>query len=665
MRRRGKTMSNLNDEDDHLPSFLDSLPLNLGRGTSRQFSRVLFNQSQEVEIKDSESDNDTEFFVPHEGNSATMLAEGGLQMTQAELDFDILEVGIETGPEDLAARGLPSACVFVANLAATQTDEELTKSLQSHFGKYGRLHVKIRRDSKGNPYSFCQFESDEVARRAIREGRARIIDSSCRPIRCEPAKVNRTLMLSKNDSSFFHRQEVVDMLHGFGPLESVEFADGSSTMPLFGLTSGQKCFVRFQFRQDAVDGFQSLRLNSRWVSDWTSNFSAHNMSMALHSELPIEIDPFSIYIGRLSPQTTDRELRSRFSAHGRIVDCNIRKKQSKLGSGINTFAFIRYETEEMASAALAAEIGSEFMGRNLHVQKREIHKKPQFIGVPGGYRNQQETNLTTQTSTEPEIPIMSPQYPLYQEYHFQAVPLAPTLNYPCSIPTGQMEPERRYSVANPMIPIMPQFHVMNYHNHYGSSVMASRHPGNFPVATHPFTQNPINGYSFPPHNPFAPLYHNPGQGYNIPSQGFAGADAMYGSWGTPRQRRTSTGNPSVRSEPVSPRTRVNNVKMENLSHPNISETPNTQPPLLNEYPIQQPSPSQSHYDFYCGPFPPPHFSNGYPFVPQPPSLVDMRRDSVMSTGYDPIPPQYVGSQYESYASLFPPQQYAATGENDN
>jgi len=45
------------------------------------------------------------------------------------------------------------------------------------------------------------------------------------------------------------------MLHGFGPLESVEFSDGSTT-PLFGLTSGNKYYIRFQFQQDGVDSFQ-------------------------------------------------------------------------------------------------------------------------------------------------------------------------------------------------------------------------------------------------------------------------------------------------------------------------------------------------------------------------------------------------------------------------
>ncbi|PWW79997.1 hypothetical protein C7212DRAFT_274575, partial [Tuber magnatum] len=134
---------------------------------------------------------------------------------------------------------------------------------------------------------------------------------------------------------------------------------------------------------------QSLRLYSDWISDWTSNFSPHNMRMALRWGRPIEIDTFSIFIRKLNPHTTDSELRARFSAHGSIVDCNLVKRPSR--QGINAFAFIRYETEEMADIALAAESGSEFMGKKLYVQKREIHRQPQPIGVPAGHRSRRET----------------------------------------------------------------------------------------------------------------------------------------------------------------------------------------------------------------------------------------------------------------------------------
>jgi len=107
-------MSSLEDGDGALPSFLDPMPLNLDGESGGQFSKLLFNQSQEVEIKDSESDGDTEFFVPHEDNPITALVEDNLQIAQANTGFEELGEGIEIGPEDLAARGLPSACVFVA-----------------------------------------------------------------------------------------------------------------------------------------------------------------------------------------------------------------------------------------------------------------------------------------------------------------------------------------------------------------------------------------------------------------------------------------------------------------------------------------------------------------------------------------------------------------------
>jgi len=107
-------MSSLEDGDGVLQSFLDPMPLSLGGESNKKIQGLFFNQSHEVKIKDSESDGDTEFFVPREDNSVTMLAEDNLQMTRANMRFEALEAGMEIGPEDLAARALPSACVFVA-----------------------------------------------------------------------------------------------------------------------------------------------------------------------------------------------------------------------------------------------------------------------------------------------------------------------------------------------------------------------------------------------------------------------------------------------------------------------------------------------------------------------------------------------------------------------
>lgn len=194
--------------------------------------------------------------------------------------------------------------------------------------------------------------------------------------------------------------------------------------------------------------------------------------------------------------------------------------------------------------------------------------------------------------------------------------------------------------------------------------MASRPPGNFPVVPHSYTLSPPAGYSFPPYTPFVPQYHIPGQGYNFSNQGLTGVNEGHGSWGALRQQRMSAGHPLDISESVSPRTKVSTLKVENLTDPSFNETSNAQPFLPNGYPPQQPESGQSHYDYYSGPFPPPHFSSAYPLVPPPPALVDMRRDSVMSIGYDPATLQYVGPGYTPYASPFP-QQYPTARENES
>ncbi|PUU77488.1 hypothetical protein B9Z19DRAFT_986577 [Tuber borchii] len=53
--------------------------------------------------------------------------------------------------------------------------------------------------------------------------------------------------------------------------------------------------------------------------------------MALRCDQSIEVDTVSIFVGKLNPQITERELRDRFSIHGRIIDCNMVKRHSKQG----------------------------------------------------------------------------------------------------------------------------------------------------------------------------------------------------------------------------------------------------------------------------------------------------------------------------------------------
>lgn len=65
----------------------------------------------------------------------------------------------ENGSENMSRderglRGPPQACIFVASIATTSTEEKL----QEHFSRFGQvLKVKLMKDKAMRPYAFVQF----------------------------------------------------------------------------------------------------------------------------------------------------------------------------------------------------------------------------------------------------------------------------------------------------------------------------------------------------------------------------------------------------------------------------------------------------------------------------------------------------------------------------
>ena len=46
----------------------------------------------------------------------------------------------------------------IDSLSHTRSDEELEVSVKAVFQTFGPVYVKIRRDNKGMPFAFCQYE---------------------------------------------------------------------------------------------------------------------------------------------------------------------------------------------------------------------------------------------------------------------------------------------------------------------------------------------------------------------------------------------------------------------------------------------------------------------------------------------------------------------------
>lgn len=56
--------------------------------------------------------------------------------------------------DERGLRGPPQACIFVASIASTTSEEKL----QEHFSKFGQvLKVKLMKDKALRPYAFVQF----------------------------------------------------------------------------------------------------------------------------------------------------------------------------------------------------------------------------------------------------------------------------------------------------------------------------------------------------------------------------------------------------------------------------------------------------------------------------------------------------------------------------
>jgi RNA recognition motif-containing protein len=86
-----------------------------------------------------------------------------------------------------------------------------------------------------------------------------------------------------------------------------------------------------------------------------------------------------MYVGNLSYDVNDAELRELFEAHGTVSDVFIVKdRESGRPRG---FAFVSMETKEEMDAAIEGLNGAEFMGRNLTINEaRPREERPQGGG---------------------------------------------------------------------------------------------------------------------------------------------------------------------------------------------------------------------------------------------------------------------------------------------
>ncbi|KAH7047186.1 hypothetical protein BKA57DRAFT_493816 [Linnemannia elongata] len=275
---------------------------------------------------------------------------------ESDAEQETIESGDEAPiPQEDRIRGEPQACLFVASLAATQTDAQLVQSVTEHFQKWGTLmNVKVLKDWMQRPYSFVQFENVEDAQRAMVEAQNTIVDG--RHIRIEQARVNRTLFIHRF-SRGTTEQDLIDTLEQYGPVEDVSiFHDPRPTS-----RHKRYAFAKFAYRDDAIKAYIALRANSHWTVEWAPNLSSQN-----------QIEKESVFVGQLNPDlATEDLLHERFQDYGNIKNIHL-VKRNKMGAGRTTaFAFIEFDCEKAARRAIDRENNTQFLETTIRVQHRE------------------------------------------------------------------------------------------------------------------------------------------------------------------------------------------------------------------------------------------------------------------------------------------------------
>lgn len=212
--------------------------------------------------------------------------------------------------------------------------------------------VKVLRDNHDRPYAFVQYTNDEDANRALDQAHNASLNG--RNIRCERARVNRTLYCSSFDRHVTTGEDVRRVLEVFGEIEEVVPSSATSARPAY--------FVKFAYRDDAIRTYANLSVSPSWRVEWTQNIDRCRVS----------IDTRSVFVSSLNQCTTQDEIEERFGRHGRIVSCRIiYKEYSPTKDDASAIAYITYDSDSSAAIAIERENHTVFLGTTIHVQYKE------------------------------------------------------------------------------------------------------------------------------------------------------------------------------------------------------------------------------------------------------------------------------------------------------
>ncbi|KAJ2958786.1 hypothetical protein NQZ79_g5647 [Umbelopsis isabellina] len=235
------------------------------------------------------------------------------------------------------------------SLSKLLKDSELCHSVTQHFAQWGTvLNVKVFRDWMQRPYGFVQFEDIADAQKALAEASGTILNGRC--IRCEPARVNRTIYLGgmPNDTS---KKDIQSFAENFGGVENISLIKRSLKQQ-----PAVDAFIRFHYRDDAVNAYLAIAADPPFQAvavEWAANVNYANEDP---NDVPEQYFSSILYVRNLP-----------FHAKQEALYNSLLLQEKKLGNSTQCCAYVHYKTQEEAVRAQESENGSSMQGRTLQV----------------------------------------------------------------------------------------------------------------------------------------------------------------------------------------------------------------------------------------------------------------------------------------------------------
>ncbi|KAK4511219.1 UBX domain-containing protein 10 [Mucor velutinosus] len=260
----------------------------------------------------------------------------------------------------------PAACVFVAR---DLKDADLKTSVYEHFLKWGPImSVKVFKDWLERPYAFVQYEAVDDCKQALREAPKTSIHG--RRIRCEPARVNRSICLISLNQPF-SKKHVANILSEYGEIEDMNILQPHGKF--------HSIIIKFKFRDDAIRAYTKLkfpqknimneRSHQQWFVEWAAYLNNDNVYGVCGTTC--RLDKHTIFIGNLPESINEEDLFIKFTKYGHILDIHLIRKPVYRHTYKKVFAFLKYQGEKETKEAIDSENGALYKDKVIRVCYRQ------------------------------------------------------------------------------------------------------------------------------------------------------------------------------------------------------------------------------------------------------------------------------------------------------